>query len=319
LDLAIVEIDLPYFVGEIAPIFNFVGWGNALTRVTLSNIVAGPPDPSNFSPPQGACLQIYNDTTIIDHSTMKEPLKNFIKNPVAEMVENVAKKTIFRHFLPHEEQEKPIVDKKRIFRPGFAPHLNQTFMANWMLNASAPTYPYTPYTFSGTLGFDFTISGFMLTIDSSTGNIPFDIQTSFHIYPDRNGIELLQIGPDNSCYSYIYFQWIFTLLLPIFEVPWDATFQGSVIVNGDTCSVYQTPWFYENAAVLYVRDSDHVVVESTIPDPLSWAPNARLILSNVKGVVPPSTYGRPPVCEDLLNWSSNFASHLPWDWCDPYC
>jgi len=313
LDLAVVEVDLPYFVGEVAPIFNFFGWGNALTRVTLSNIVAGPPDPSNFSPPQGACLQIYNDTTLIDHS--KDPLKSlFNKDPVADLV-NFAKKTFFPDTTPKEEP----MDKKRLFRPGFAPHLNQTFSANWILNASQTNYPYTPYTFSGTLGWDFTISGFMLSIDSSTGNIPFDIQTSFHIYPDRNGVELLQVGPDNSCYSYIYFQWIFTLLLPIFEVPWDATYQGSVTVNGDTCSVYQTNWFYSNAAVLYVRDSDHVVVESLIPDPLSWAPNARLIFSNVKGAVPPSTYGRPPVCEDLLNWSSNFASHLPWDWCEPYC
>jgi len=209
--------------------------------------------------------------------------------------------------------------KKREHQQQHPPHLNQTFSANWILNANAPNVPYTPYKLSGTLGFDFSVSGFYLTLDTITGNVPFDLQLSFRIYPDRNGIEILQVGPDGSCYSYLYLQWLFTYLIPIYEIPYDASYKGTVKINGDTCSGWTTTWnWYQNFAELYVRDSDNVLIESIIPDPISYSP-ATFLLTDVKGTVDPSTYSRPENCADLLNWSNNFESHLPWAWCYPFC
>jgi hypothetical protein len=323
LDLALVEVDLPYFIGTLAPYFDFFGFGNALTRVMLTNIVTGPPDPSNFNIPTGACIQIWNDSTV-DHENLGDrPLENLIPNPVADIVEEVAKKTIFRDFQepqPEPEPRKSIFTrKKRSPQQNLAPHLNQTYSANWVLNANSPNAPYTPYTLSGTLGFDFTKSGFYITLDAVTGNIPFDLQVGFHIYPDRNGIEFLQLSPDGSCYSYLYLQWLWTYLIPVYEVPWTSTYTGTARVNGDTCTVWKTTWnWYDNAAVLYVRESDHVIVQSLVPDPVSFSPSL-LTFSNVQGTVNPSGYGRPSTCSEMMNWSPDFESHLPWDWCGLWC
>jgi hypothetical protein len=321
LDLALVEIDLPYIIGELAPYFEFLGSGSALTRVVLSNIVAGPPDQSNFSPPTGACIQIYNDSYVDYKKLGNRPFENLISNPVAKLVKEVSKKTVFRDILPKAEttEKKPIITKKRSSQQNNAPHLNQTYSANWVLNANTPNAPFTPYTLTGTLGFDFTSSGFYITLDTITGNIPFDLQVSFHIYPDRNGVEFLQVGPDGSCYSYLYLQWLWTYLIPIYEIPWDATYTGTARVNGDTCTVWKTTWnWYGNAAELYVRESDRVIVQSLVPDPVSYSPSL-LTFSNIQGTVNPSAYGRPSGCVETMNWSPNWESHLPWDWCGFFC
>jgi len=209
--------------------------------------------------------------------------------------------------------------KKRTSQQQHPPHLNQTFSANWILNAPNPSAPYTPYSLSGTLGFDFTVSGFYFTLDSMTGNIPIDLKISFRIYPDRNGIEFLLVGPDGSCYSYLFLQWLWTYLIPVFEVPYDANFVGNVTINGDASTAWQTTWqwgiYY---AELFVREKDHVLVQALIPDPFTAVPSP-LILSDISGTVPPLSYSRPDTCAELLNWSPNFASHLPWAWCFPFC
>jgi hypothetical protein len=317
MDLAIVEIDLPYFISELAPYFNFLGYSSALTRVTLSNIVTGPPDASNFNVPGGACIEVYNTT--VNYKEVERPLENFFTNPVAEMVKTVAKNTIFRQ--PDENNKKPFAreSRKRDLSQSNPRFLNQTFTADWMLNASAPNAPYTPYILAGSLGFDFSVSGFWITLDKISGNVPVDLQFGFHIYPDRNGVEFLQVGPDGSCYSYLYLQWLWTYLFPIFEVPYTSEYKGTVIINGESCSWWITSWtWYENYAELYVRNSDHVLVQSTIPDPFSHSTSI-LTLSNVVGTVPPSSYSRPSTCAEILNWSPNWESHLPWAWCYPFC
>jgi len=316
-DLAIVEIDLPYLIGELAPYFNFFGFGSALSRISLFNIVTGPPNPSNFNVPAGACLEVYNTT--MDYRKIKDrPFENLFKNPVAEIIKDLAKKTIFRDFLP-KNVEKPKLMKKRDIQQPNPPHLNQTFAANWIMNASATLPPFTAYTLSGTLAFDFSVSGFYISLDTITGNIPFDLKVALVISPDRNGVDFLQEGPDGSCYSYLYLQYIWTYLVPIFEIPYTSVYLGTIKVNGDTCSAWQTTWnWYQNFAVLYVRESDNVLVQSLVPDPVSFAPNF-FTISQVQGSVPPSIYARPNTCAEILDWSNNFEAHLPWAWCYPYC
>jgi hypothetical protein len=319
MDLAIVEVDLPYIIAQLAPYFEFFGWGAALSRVMLTNIVVGAPDPSNFNVPTGQCIEIYNETTIVNYQKLPDrPFENLINNPVAEIIKDIAKKTVFKHLVP-EQDERPVIRKKRTVQQNTPPHLNQTYSANWFLNANTPNAPYTPYTMSGTLGFDFTKSGFYITLDSTTGNIPWDLQIGFHIYPDRNGVEFLQVGPDGSCYSYLYLQWLWTYLVPVYEIPWSSTYAGTARVNGDTCTVWKTTWnWYNNAAELYVRERDRVIVQSLIPDPISYAPSL-LTFSNIQGTVNPSGYGRPSGCAEIMNWSPDFESHLPWDWCGLWC
>jgi hypothetical protein len=318
LDLAIVEIDLPYIIAQLAPYFEFFGWGDAISRVLLTNIVVGAPDPSNFNVPAGQCIQTYNSTIVNYQNLPPRPFENIITNPVAEIIKDIAKKTVFNKLTP---QEKPLIRKKRTVQQNTPPHLNQTYSANWFLNANTPNAPYTPYTMSGTLGFDFTKSGFYITLDSTSGNIPWDLQIGFHIYPDRNGIEFLQVGPDGSCYSYLYLQWLWTYLIPVYEIPWSSTYAGTARVNGDTCTVWKTTWnWYNNAAELFLREKDRVIVQALIPDPVSFAPSL-LTFTNVQGTVNsgPSGYGRPSSCAEIMNWSPDFESHLPWDWCGLFC
>jgi hypothetical protein len=312
MDLAVVEIDLPYLIGELAPYFTFFGRGGFLSRISLFNIVTGPPDPSNFNIPAGNCLQVSNESILVDYSKVDVPIIDLITSPLREMTK------VFQSFRESPKDPEPIQKKREFHQQQHPPPLNQTYSAKWLLNAPAPNAPFTPYTMSGTLGFDFTVSGFYITLDTITGNVPIDLQLSFRIYPDRNGIEFLQVGPDGSCYSYLYLQWLWTYLIPGFEIPYDANYIGSVVINGDSTTAWQTTWQWRTYwAELYVRDKDHVLVQSIIPDPFSLTP-CPLTFTDITGVVPPSTYSRPD-CAELMNWSPNFASHLPWAWCFPFC
>jgi len=314
MDLAIVEIDLPYLIGELAPYFSFFGYGGALTRISLTNIVTGPPDASNFNIPPGQCLELWNESIPVDYSKVENPIFEFMTAPVREISK------LFNSFRSEPSRDQEPIQKKREFhQQQHPPPLNQTFSAKWLLNVPAPNAPFTPYSLSGTVAFDFTVSGFVITLDTITGNIPLDLQVSFRIYPDRNGVEFLQVGPDGSCYSYLFLQWFWTYLVPSFEIPYTANYIGNVIINGDSTTAWQTTWNWRSYfAELYVRDKDHVLVQSLIPDPLSLTP-CPLTFSDVSGNVPPSTYSRPDNCAEIMNWSPNFASHLPWAWCYPWC
>jgi len=125
-DAAIVEIDFPVPIGT--SLFNLNVQGILMARITLYNIVIGPPNPSNFNPPPGVCLEIKNITE--NYSKINRPLENLFTNPVTE-IKDLEKKTIFRH---SRELQQP------------NPTLNQTFSANWIMNASITPAPFTPYT-----------------------------------------------------------------------------------------------------------------------------------------------------------------------------
>jgi len=179
--------------------------------------------------------------------------------------------------------------------------------------------PYTPYTLSGKLAFDFTTSGLSFSIDTITGNIPINLQMELRLHPSYHGVELLQVGPDGNCYSYVFFQWLWTFLIPNFEIPYDSALQGTDIINGDVCSVWQTTWnWYESFAELYVREKDNVLVRLTIPEPFGHG-FANVTLTEIVTSVNPSTYSRPATCVDTMVWNHNWDSHLPWYWCDPFC
>jgi hypothetical protein len=312
LDLAVVQIDLPYLLGTNAPWFAFFGRVSALSEISIFNIVVGPPDPSNFDIPPGACLQMWNES-IVDHAKAQSPLELFTA-PLKEMYKGL-KRFHKRSSTPQE----PFKKRKSQQTTEHPPPLNQTFTANWQLIAANPEAPFTPYTFGGKLGFDFTVSGFHISLDTITGNVPINLQTEFRIYPDLNGIEFLQFGPDGSCYSYIFFQYIFSYLLPVFQVPYDSNFVGNVTINGDASTAWQTTWQWKTYfAQLYIRDRDAVLIQALVPDPFSETPSP-LIFSDFTGTVPPSSYARSAQCAPLLNWNHNFNSHLPWAWCFPWC
>jgi hypothetical protein len=309
LDLAIVEIDLPYFLGQVVPYFNFFGNGAALTQLYLSNIVVGPPSQSNFNPPGGTCIQIYNDSVTIDYKKDDFSIANFIPKPIKDLFTGKAKKEV-----PVPVKYNPMKRDSLQQKP---PYLNQTFSADWIWNVNNPYPPYTPVMFAGTLGFDFTQSGFVWTLDSTKGNFPVDLQISFRLYPNRDGVEWLQVGLDGSCWSIVFLQWIITLLFPVFEVPPSYQFNTTATVNGDVCSLWNDP-NYPEWNQIWIRNSDNVLVQSVQGDPITGSPSF-LTFSNIKGTVPPSSYARPATCPMILNWSHAFDAHLPWGWCNPFC
>jgi len=201
----------------------------------------------------------------------------------------------------------------------YPPKLNQVFSARWTLNANSNLNPpYTPYTLSGKLSFDFTTSGLAWSLDTITGNIPLGFSFELRVYPSRNGIELLQVGNGN-CYSYIFLQWLWTYLIPQFELPYNVAEQNPVVINGDNCTVWQTTWnWYQSFAEIYVRDSDHVVVRLTVPEPFGHG-LADVTLTEIVTKVNPSSYSRPDKCVETMTWNPEWESHLPWDWCNPFC
>jgi len=237
-------------------------------------------------------------------------------NPMTSLMEKYQKVTEVQ-----KAQTSEMVEKKRKINQGpIPPRLNQTFSASWTLNASTDlTPPYTPYTLSGKLAFDFTTSGLALSLESTTGNIPIDVQFELRISPSYNGVELLQVGPQGGCYSYVFLQWLWMVLIPQFEIPYDCGEQGPAVVNGDPCTVWQTTYnWYENFAELYVRDSDHVLVQLTIPEPLGHG-LATITFTEIETHVNPNAYSRPTSCVETMTWNPSWESHLPWAWCYPFC
>lgn len=155
-------------------------------------------------------------------------------------------------------------------------------------------------------------------MDTITGNIPLGFSFELRVYPSRNGIELLQVGNGN-CYSYIFLQWLWTYLIPQFELPYNVAEQNPVVINGDNCTVWQTTWnWYQSFAEIYVRDSDHVVVRLTVPEPFGHG-LADVTLTEIVTKVNPSSYSRPDKCVETMTWNPEWESHLPWDWCNPFC
>jgi len=237
-------------------------------------------------------------------------------NPMTALMENLQKVTDVQKIKSTEQVEK----KRNINQGPVPPRLNQTFSVSWTLDASTDLNPpYTPYTLSGKLAFDFTTSGLTWSIESSSGNIPIDVQFELRLSPSFNGVELLQVGPQGGCYSYVFFQWLWTIFAPQFEIPYDSGEQGPAIVNGDACTVWQTTYnWYDNFAELYVRNSDHMLVRLTIPEPFGHG-LATVTFTNIEPHVNPNAYARPPSCVETMTWNPSWESHLPWGWCFPIC
>jgi len=200
------------------------------------------------------------------------------------------------------------------------PTLSQTFTAKWNLTVvSIQVPPYSNYTLSGSLAFDFTKSGFFLMYNQTTGLIPYSLEAGLIFSPDRNGVELLGVSPEDECYSYIYFQWLWTYLVPPFQIPYDSFYLGTQKIRGDLCTVWQLPSYNIWAFSAYVRVSDNMVVRAIVPDPYFNGQQSVLDLYDVSHNVDPSLFNRPAVCAELMNWNPSWQSHLPWAWCFPYC
>jgi hypothetical protein len=305
-----------------------LGFGSAITRIDFSDIVVGTPASSNFDPPKGVCLNTgpgdNEDKPQIDLSKVLS-WKPQPRVPMDRKMEKLDR----LHFLSktldsHIELEKASLRKKHsLQQPNYPPNLNQQFAGTWTLNASVSlTPPFTAYMLKGELAFDFVNFGLAVSLTEITGNIPLDLQFEFRIYPWKNGIEWLQVGPNGKdCYAYIFLQWIFTFLIPQFQLPIDSIPMDPAKVNGDLCSVWQTTyeWYGDSPSILYIRQSDNTLVQMTLPEPFLGFGMATLTLSNVQDVVPPSRYSRPDTCVNTMTWNPSWQSHLPWDWCDPYC
>jgi len=186
----------------------------------------------------------------------------------------------------------------------FPPGLNQAFTASYILNGSQ-YYPAWAYTFEGKLAFDFTKSGFAFSIEKTTGSIPFDLQTEFRVSPNLNGFDMIQVGGDGKCYVYLFFQWIISILAPRFVINAEAVQSPNQKVNGDDCTVWAL-----NQNIFWVRVSDNTLVQVS-GDIGYYGGFATMTLSNVKSGVDPSLYSRPSTCVELLEWSQDWASHLP--------
>jgi len=326
-DLAIVEMDLPYVLSQAVPIFAFFGLGRGKTTIHFMDIVVGAQEPSVFMPPDGVCIHVYPPpmtTSTIRYDELPTFISTvFEKNPIISSLTQFdpARYLIDKLELVSQNAKKSEnIQKKRLANQVYPPQLNQTYSAHWTLVANRDLDPpYTPYTISGKLAFDFTTSGLALSIESTTGNIPIDLQIELRVSPSYNGVDLMQVGPDGSCYNYVFLQWLWTYLVPQYEIPYDAANQGSTVVNGDKCTVYQTTWrWYDQFAELFIRDSDHMLVQMTAPEPFGHG-LCTITLSDVVPSVSPSAYSRPTGCVETMTWNPSWESHLPWYWCGPFC
>jgi len=107
-------------------------------------------------------------------------------------------------------------------------------------------------------------------------------------------------------------QWIFSYLLPQFQLSYASQQVNDQRVNGDLCTVWQN-----YGGLYFVRKSDNTLVQ--INYQTSGSSFFVVTLSNVKGTVDPNRYSKPSTCIDLLNWNTNWQSHLPYGWCFPFC
>jgi len=316
-DLATIEIDLPYVFTQIAPIFNFFGGFYGTTYIRFSNIVVGTPSPSNFYPPPYQCNVAPN--------TVKDDLIAF--NDPSKFLDYFLQKALFKaesvikamdalrtksqnNLLKPEKEEK----KKRLESQSFPPVLNPTFSANYVFNGSQ-FYKANGVIITGKVAMDYTQSGFAYSIDSINGSLPFDLQAEFRVSPSRGGFDFIGVN-GQSCYDYIFFQWLWSILLPQYQIPPYAVQGPDQKVNGVDCSV----WSFSNGGPptqLFVRKSDNTLIQlTTYFETLSFS---TITLYNVVPTVNPAQYSRPSTCIEILGWSHNWASHLPWGWCDPYC
>jgi len=323
-DLATVEIDLPYVMSEAVPFLSILGNLGGTTYIRFTEIVVGKPNPSNFYPP--SCNG--NDSTSSRTHPFSELFQNQYRNTtnwfndIIDSAVNQAEKAL--NLVKHRNRgtgssisskkkinkQKNEFDEKRATVQNFPPPLNPTFSATYLFNASQ--YSTTGLVINGKLAFDFTESGFAYSVDSIQSGTTFDLQTEFRVSPSRTGWDLLQVGPDGNCHDYMFFQWIWSILLPNFQIPPFAVQMPNQKVNGYLCSV----WSFGDA-MLYVRIYDSIIVQFEAQ--FSTFGYTTVTFSNLKDTVDPARYSRPSTCVEILGWSHNWASHLYWGWCGPFC
>jgi len=213
-----------------------------------------------------------------------------------------------------EENKEEIIAMKRSTEQSFPPALNPTFSANYVFNGSQ-FYKANGVIITGKIAMDFTQSGFVFSVDSITGSWPFDLQFEMRISPSRGGFDIIGVGQSNGqCYDYIFFQWIWSILLPQYQIPPYSVQSPDQKVNGVECSVWN---FANPPTILYVRKSDNTIIQ--ISSNFQTFGFSTVTLSNIQTTVNPSLYARPPSCIEILGWSHNWASHLPWGWFGPFC
>jgi len=216
-------------------------------------------------------------------------------------------------FKKEENKEEHLMMKRSKEQSGFPPALNPTFSANYIFNGSQ-FYQANGVTVTGKIAMDYTQSGFAFTVDSVTGSWPFDVQFEMRVSPSRGGFDIIGVGSNGQCYDYIFFQWIWSIILPQYQVPPYSVQSPDQKVNGVECSVWS---FADPPTILYVRKSDNTLIQMS--STFQTFGYSTVTLSNIQTTVNPSLYSRPSSCIEILGWSHNWASHLPWGWCDPFC
>jgi len=308
---------LPYVFTQIAPIFNIFGGFYGTTYIRFTNIVVGTPSAANFAPPSGPCnfvpynpeKEVFNyfsdPSKFLDHFLQKSLYK---AETIIKAIDHL--RTTPNHIIKKEET----IINKRSEQQVFPPQLNPTFSANYVFNGSQ-FYKANGVIITGKVAMDYTQSGFAISVDSITGSFPFDLQAEIRIFPSRGGFDIIGVGPNGqSCYDYIFFQWLWSILLPQYQIPPYSVQGPDQKVNGVDCTV----WSFSNpATMLFVRKSDNTLIQ--ISSYFQSFGYSTVTLYNVQPTVSPSQYSRPSTCIEILGWSHNWASHLPWGWCDPYC
>jgi len=282
------------------------GGGNSSTWVDMYHPKIGAIDPSKFAVPSGQCINVPGSFFL------EKPNKFGIFTQPLEMLKSFLKESLTPTPIV-EVPKSPLVSRQQI------PQLAQAFTAKMSLVINA-TYdpPFKPYTITGQLGFDFTKTGFYFMIEDFQGAIPFSLKTGVVISPDRNGFEILLMSPEGNCYGSFFIQWIFTFLLPPYQIPPDAIYMGTAVVDGFQCSVWNYYWGAHNVN-LYVRIADGVPIKGEHSLPYVGMTVSSWHLTDIQLSVNPALYSRPPSCVELDTWNPSFQSHLPWYWCSPIC
>jgi len=314
-DMAVIQVRVPYDGWIPVPIFQILGGaGNSSSWIDMYNPALGAIDPSKYAVPTGQCIYVqdgvHSDSIIpnlISYKTVATDL-----NPL-KFFADVAKESLKKG--DNVDRVLPLAKRQRS-----PPRLAQQFTADIVLTINATTEPpYKQYTITGKVAFDFVNFGAYIMWDGISGAIPFDLKTGLIAHPGNNGVEFLIADPEGDCWSIIYFQWLWTYLLPPFQIPHDAAYVGEAVINGDKCSIWNYWWGYRSVTI-FVRESDGALVKGLHFDDPTWTnQGGNWVLKNLKMSVDPSIYARPASCVETMTWNPSFQSHLPWYWCDPFC
>jgi len=264
-----------------------------------------------------------SNNAVLDLVNPTQTLENIV-SMVSSTTEGMMKKlnnnkealTSSSSFHQQNQKEEELFENEKFEILNFPPPLNQVFSATYTFNGSQ-YYQAQGFVVQGRVAMDFQKSGFMFSVDAISGSMPYDVQAEFRIAPSRHGIDFIGIGgAKDQCYDYIFFQWIFTILLPQYQIPPNSVQGPDQKVNGVDCSV----WTFYNGGpqtILFVRKSDNTLMQlSTKFQSIGFS---TVTLTNIQSSVNPDIYARPSTCIEILGWNRNWNSHLPWGWCSPFC